>query len=88
VESVLPLIIILVFIVAMFYFTMIRPLKQREKKHDQMVNQLEIGDQVMTAGGIYGVVEQIDDESIVLKLEDGRMRVTKGGVISRQIREE
>jgi len=79
-----PLIIILVLMVGMFYLLIFRPMRQREKKHDEMVAELGKGDEVITAGGIYGRVERIDEDSIVLKVESGAMlRVTKGGVLSR-----
>ncbi len=79
-----PLIIILAVTLGMFYFFMIRPLRQREKKHDQMVEELQKGDMVITAGGMYGQVESIDEGSVVLKVESGAtIRVTKGGVLSR-----
>ena len=79
-----PLIIMLVLLVAMFYFFLVRPMRQREKKHDEMVSDLEKGDEVITAGGMYGIVEKIDDNSVVLKVESGAMiRVTKGGVINK-----
>ncbi len=78
------LVIILVLFIGMFYFLMIRPMRQREKTHDRMVDELERGDKVITAGGIYGEVETIDEDSIVLKVESGaKIRVTKGGVVSR-----
>ncbi len=84
VGSAVPLIIMLVLIFAMFYFFMIRPIRQREKKHDQMVQELQKGDKVITAGGIYGQVERIDEDSVVLKVESGAtIRVTKGGVLTR-----
>ena len=67
------------------YFLMIRPLQQREKKHDMMVEELQQGDTVITAGGIYGTVDTIDEDSIVLKVESGAtIRVTKGGVLKRE----
>ena len=79
-----PLIVFAVLFIAMVYFFMIRPVRQREKKHDQMVTELEKGDMVITAGGIYGVVERIDEDTIVLRVESGAtIRVTKGGVVSR-----
>ena len=78
-----PLVIMLVLLVGMFYFFLVRPMRQREKKHDEMVSDLEKGDQVITAGGMYGVVEKIDDNSIVLRVESGAtIRVTKGGVVA------
>ena len=79
-----PLLLMLVLVFGMFYFLMIRPMRQREKKHDQMVEELKRGDMVITAGGMYGQVERIDEDSVVLKVESGAtVRVTKGGVVSR-----
>ena len=80
-----PLIIILGLMLGMFYFLMIRPMRQREKKHDEMVIELEKGDIVITAGGIYGQVDRIDEDSVILKVESGAtVRVTKGGVLRKQ----
>ncbi len=79
-----PLIIILVLVFGMFYFFMIRPLRQREKQHDHMLEELQKGEMVITAGGIYGQVESIDEDTVVLKVESGAtIRVTKGGVLAR-----
>ena len=82
--SIVPLIIILVLIVGIFYFLMIRPMRQRERRHDQMVEELQRGDMVITAGGMYGQVERIDEDSVTLKVESGAtIRVTKGGILNR-----
>ena len=63
---------------------MVRPIRQREKQHDELVEDIQRGDLVITAGGIYGRVESIDEDSVVLKVESGAtIRVTKGGVIGR-----
>ena len=84
ISNLFPLIIMLVLVFGMFYFLMIRPMRQREKKHDIMVLELEKGDKVITAGGMYGEVERIDEDSVVLRVESGALiRVTKGGLISR-----
>ena len=78
-DGLTPLIVIVVVMFVMFYFFLIRPMRQREKKHDQLVQELERGDMVITAGGIYGEIERIDEDSIVLKVESGMtIRVTKG----------
>ena len=69
----------------MFYVLMIKPTRNREKQHDKMVSELQRGDLVITAGGMYGQVERTDEESVVLKVESGAtIRVTKGGVVKRQ----
>ncbi|MFC1948903.1 preprotein translocase subunit YajC [Chloroflexota bacterium] len=67
---------------AMVYFLMIRPIRQREKKHDQLIDYLQKGNKVITAGGMYGQIESIDEDSVVLKVESGAMvRVAKGGIL-------
>jgi preprotein translocase subunit YajC len=80
--SYLPMIVILVLLFGMFYFLMVRPMRQREKKHDQMVDQLQVGDRVITAGGIYGEIAVMTQDSIIIKIESGAtMRVTKGSIL-------
>ena len=82
--SLVPLIIILVLIVGIFYFLMLRPMRQREKKHDELVEELQKGDLVITAGGIYGQVESVSEDTVVLRVESGAtIRVTKGGILNR-----
>lgn len=79
------IILILLLIFGVFYFLMWRPMRHREKTHDTMVADLKRGEKVITAGGLYGVVESIDEESVVLKVESGALiRITKGGVMKRQ----
>jgi len=75
------LIIFLVVIFGLFYFLFIRPQRKRQKEHQQLVEELKRGDNVLTAGGIYGVVESISEDSIVVKVESGTtIRVAKNSV--------
>ena len=79
------LIIFLVLIFGVFYFLLIRPQRKRQKQHDELVQELQKGDRVITAGGIYGVIESISDESVVMKIESGvTIRVAKGSVAGRR----
>ena len=79
------LIIFLVLIFGIFYFLLIRPQRKRQKQHDELVQELQKGDRVVTAGGIYGVIESISDESVVMKIESGvTVRVAKGSVAGRR----
>ncbi len=85
-EILFLLIIFLAMIFAMTYFLMIRPIQQRERKHDLMVKGVVEGDIVITAGGMYGEVESIEEDSVVLKVESGaKVRVTKGGILSKAV---
>ncbi len=82
--SIIYLVVFVALMIGMFYFFMIRPMRQREKQHDRMVEELQRGDKVITAGGMYGEVDRVDEDSIVLIVESGaKIRVTKGGVVSR-----
>ncbi len=79
------IIVFLVVIFALFYFVMIRPQRKRQKEHDAMVRELQKGDRVITAGGIYGVVESLSDDSLVLKVESGAtIRVARSSVSGRR----
>jgi preprotein translocase subunit YajC len=79
------LIIFLLLMFAIFYLLLIRPQRKRQKEHEELIQELRKGDQVITAGGIYGVIESLSDESVVLRVESGAtIRVTRKSIISRQ----
>ncbi len=77
--SILPLILIFV----VFYFLLIRPQQKKAKEHRQMLDNLKKGDKVITAGGIYGVVESVGNNTIVLKIaENVKVKYGKGYIAS------
>ena len=83
--SIWPIIIFLVFLFGMMYFVMIRPQRKRQQEHQQLVGELRKGDKVITAGGIYGQIETVSDENVVLKIESGAtIRVAKSSVVGQQ----
>lgn len=72
------LLVYAVVIGALFYLLMIRPNRNRMRRHEELVSSLEVGDEVTTIGGIYGTIEHVDDESAVLQIEGGgRIRVAR-----------
>jgi preprotein translocase subunit YajC len=72
----------LVVIFALFYFVMIRPQRKRQKQQQEMVAALQKGDRVITAGGIFGTIDSVREDSVVIKVESGTMlRVAKGSVM-------
>ena len=80
-SSTIYMIVFLVLIFAMFYFLMIRPQRKRQKEHQHMMEELRKGDRVITAGGIYGVIESVSEDSIVIKVESGTtIRLAKSSV--------
>lgn len=61
------LIISLVFLGA-FYFLLIRPQQKKEKKIREMRNNLKVGDEVITIGGIYGKITKIKDDVLTIEV--------------------
>ena len=83
------IVIFLILIFGVFYFLLIRPQRKRQKEHQQLVEELKRGDSVITAGGIFGVIESISEDSVVIKVESGAtMRVAKGSVALKREREK
>ena len=79
--SILPMLIFLAVIFGLMYLVLIRPQRKRQKEHQQLVEELKRGDRVVTAGGIYGQIETVSEDSVVIKVESGTtMRVAKNSV--------
>ena len=75
------LIIFVVLLVAIFYFLIIRPQRRQQKKHQELMQEMKRGDKVVTTGGIFGVVESLSDDSVVLKVESGAsIRVARSSI--------
>ena len=76
----------LVLLLAMFgfmYFLLIRPQRQQQRKHTELLSSLKPGDEVVTAGGIYGEVVQLDAERVMLEIdEDVRIAVARRSIAS------
>lgn len=63
--------IMLVLMFAIFYFLLIRPQQKRAKQHRELVSALKPGDQVVTAGGIYGKVAAVEELTVTIEVATG-----------------
>ncbi len=63
-------ILLIVVMFAVMYFLMIRPQMKRAKEHRTMVDGLQKGDEVITAGGILGRISKVDDQYITVSIAD------------------
>jgi preprotein translocase subunit YajC len=60
----------LIFFVIIFYFVLIRPQSQRQKQQQQLVNALKTGDRVVTSSGIHGLIANVKDSTVIVKVAD------------------
>jgi preprotein translocase subunit YajC len=71
--------IILIFVI--FYFLLIRPQQKRSKDHRMLLQNLKVGDNILTSGGIYGRVTGIKDDRITVEISDKvRVKVNRGNI--------
>ena len=74
-------IIMMVVIFAIFYFIMIRPQQQKMKEHKKMLGAVKKGDEIVTAGGIYGSVEGVNPDTLTVKIAEGvKVKITRSSV--------
>ncbi|MFM2187995.1 MAG: preprotein translocase subunit YajC [Burkholderiaceae bacterium] len=75
--SLLPL--VLMFVV--LYFIMIRPQMKRQKEHKAMVDALAKGDEVVTAGGLYGKISRVGESNLHIEVAEGvEVMIQRGSV--------
>lgn len=71
-------ILVLFIVIGAFYFILLRPVIQQQKRHRSDISRLEVGDEVLTAGGFYAIVREINTQEdreteIVLEAAPGLM---------------
>jgi preprotein translocase subunit YajC len=73
--------LVLLAMFAVLYFLIIRPQRQQQRRLQQMLGELKVGDEVITAGGIYGEIVQLDTERVMLEVdEDVRIAVARRAI--------
>jgi preprotein translocase subunit YajC len=83
------MIIFLVGIFAVMYFLMIRPRQKQQKQQEAMMAELRPGDKVIMAGGIYGQIESLGEDTAIVKIESGAtMKIARNSILGKQEGEE
>ena len=68
-------------VIAIFYFLIIRPQNKKKKETQSMLSALKKGDKVQSIGGIRGVVQNVTDSSVVVKVDDNtKMEFAKSAI--------
>lgn len=78
-----------VLIIVIFYLLIYRPMKTRQKSHEQLIGSLKNGDKVITSGGIHGVVAGVSEHTLTVKIADQvKITVSKSSIASLQAAKE
>jgi preprotein translocase subunit YajC len=73
--------IIMVLMLGVMYVLMIRPQRQRQAQQQSMIDGANVGDDVLTTGGIYGTITQAEDDDIVVEIAKGiTVHMTRRGI--------
>ncbi|HHX71370.1 MAG TPA: preprotein translocase subunit YajC [Clostridiales bacterium] len=67
---------------AIFYFLIIRPQKKREKQMSELRNSLEVGDEIVTIGGICGKIVNVKDDTITILSGESKLNFLKSSIAS------
>ena len=70
------MVIYIVLIIGVFYFLMIRPQRKKQKEEKQMRENLQVGDEIVTIGGIYGRVISLKEDTIVIESQSDHSKIT------------
>ena len=66
---------------AIFYFIILLPTKRKQKKLEEFLGGLKVGDRVVTTGGIYGSIAKLSDQSVQLQIANNvRIEVAKASI--------
>lgn len=66
-------IVMMVLMVVMFYFLLIRPQQRQRKELQARIAALQAGDKVITTAGIHGIIHNVKDQTVVVKVAEGTM---------------
>lgn len=80
--SAAPMWIMLLLIFGIMYIFMIRPQRKQQKELEKFRAELKKGDKIVTVGGIYGTVDQVDEKTALIKVDgDVKLRVDKNSLV-------
>ncbi len=80
--------IFLALLIGIFYFMLIRPQKKQAEHRRALIESVEIGDEVITIGGIHGTVQSIDEENMQLEIAPGTVVTFVKSAVARKVWDE
>ena len=74
--------IMIILVFAVMWLFMIRPQRKQQKELEEFRNGLKKGDKIITAGGIYGTVDEIKEKYVIVKVDgETRLRIDKNSIV-------
>ncbi len=76
------MVIYIVIIVAAMYFLLIRPQKKKQKKEKELLENIQMGDEIVTIGGFYGRIVSVKDDTVVIEslVDHSKQRILKSAI--------
>ena len=76
------LMMIVLFFIIMYFF-MLRPQQKKQKEIQKMRESLKVGDRVVTSGGIYGKIKEVEDTAFIIEIAEGvKVKVDKASIFA------
>ena len=73
--------LVIVALFGLFWLLLIRPQRRRQRAQDEMLTNLRVGDEIVTAGGLYGDITAIEDDEVYVEIAEGiEVRVARRAV--------
>jgi preprotein translocase subunit YajC len=74
--------IVIVVLFALFWLLLVRPQRRRTQEQESLIESLEVEDEIVSAGGLYGVIREIEGEELQVEIADGLIvRMAKNAVV-------
>jgi preprotein translocase subunit YajC len=72
-------------VLAIFYFIILLPMKRRQKKVQEFLSALKVGDRVVTSGGIYGSITKLNEQSVQLQIaQNVKVDISRNAIVGYQ----
>ena len=85
----LGLLLPLVLMGSIFYFLLIRPQQRQRRRQASLLDSLEVGDEVQTIGGMFGVIKEMEDDSVMVEVApDVEIRFLRGAIARKLVLDE
>jgi preprotein translocase subunit YajC len=84
-----PIFIFFLVLLVFMYVLLVRPQRQRARQHQDMLRSLQVGDEVLTTGGIFGEITGMDDQRVQLEIDaDVKVAVSRAAIAQKVLPED